>query len=395
MIKNWLLLFSIGILVLITVYYFVLQFKTKESFVYAQEADNVNVKGCAVYFTSYPRECDDGKLTHPPLYWKIKINQLKKAMKNGNPTLEQSRLLQYYTKNLEEQQNQPNNNCKVNLADFGQVYEKNQIPPDLGSTPTADLLGTPKNWAYCYTYSPRALPADNETIQRTLDKNNNPVLVKYNKGDYQRITFNDFNKKKIVDYSCSLYNSGDESMPNGLVIEIDENGNPNNSYMVLNNVKLDINNVDIEFAYRLFSQFYTVKSERSGTNEIITATPSDIAKSVIIGYLDPCNNRKWVVNDTPVNVLVKTTVQTKNAQVSPPDPFLGDYKVGNIKPLSDKEALFKVNLNNTTATIQQVTQSYNNVRNWLIDWYGTWYHYNYTVIPNYNREINNQRNRLR
>jgi len=395
MIKKWLLLFLIGVLVLITVYYFVLQFKPKEPFVYAQEADNINVKGCSVYFTSYPRDCDDGKLNHPPLYWKIKINQLKKEMKNGNPTPEQSRLLQYYTKNLQEQENQPNNNCKVNLADFGQVYEKNQIPPDLGNTPTSDLLGTPKNWAYCYTYYPRSLPSDNSTIRRTLDKNNNPTLVKYNKGDYQRIAFNDFNKKNIVDYSCALYNSGDDPIPNGIVIEIDENGNPINSYMVLNNVKLDINNVDVEYAYRLFSQFYSVKSERSGNNEIITATPTDIAKNVIIGYSDPCNNRKWVVNDTPVNVLVKSTVQTKNTQVSPPDPFLGEYKVGNVKPLNDKEALFTANLNVTNATIQQVTQQYNNVRNWLIGWYGTWWYYNYVIIPNYNNAIAYQRSRLR
>ena len=75
MIKKWALIFLIGILVLITVYYFVQQFKPIEPFAYAQEADNINVKGCSVYFTSYPRKCDSGELTHPSLYWKIKINQ--------------------------------------------------------------------------------------------------------------------------------------------------------------------------------------------------------------------------------------------------------------------------------------------------------------------------------
>lgn len=204
MLSKLLLLFLIGILVLITVYYFVLQFKPKESFVYAQEADNINVKGCDVYFTSYPRDCDKGDLNHPPLYWKIKINEIKKVIKNGNPTRLQSYLLQYYTKNLEEQQNMPNNNCKVSLSDFGQVYEKNQVPPDLGNTPTAQLLGTPKNWAYCYTYTPRKLPSNNASIQTTIDEQNNPVLVKYNKGEYQRIFFNDFNKTNVVDYSCSF-----------------------------------------------------------------------------------------------------------------------------------------------------------------------------------------------
>ena len=395
MIKKWALIFLIGILVLITVYYFVQQFKPIEPFAYAQEADNINVKGCSVYFTSYPRKCDSGELTHPSLYWKIKINQLKKSMMNQNPTREQAELLTYFTKNLQEQQNMPNNNCKVTLADFGQVYEKNQNPPDLGNTPTGQLLGTPNNWAFCYTYYPRILPSNNSSIQTSTDENNNPTLVKYNKGNYQRIVFNDFNKENVVNYSCSLYNSGNEQIPNGLVIELNENGDPMNAYMVLNNVTLDINNVDVEFAYRLFSQFYSVRIERSGNNEIITAIPTDIAKSVIIGYLDPCNNRKWVASDTPINVLVKSTIQTKNIQVSPAEPLLGEYKVGNIKPLNDKEALFRINLNNTTSTIDQVTKSYNNVRNWLISWYGTWYYYNYVIIPNYNNAISYHRSRLR
>lgn len=192
-----------------------------------------------------------------------------------------------------------------------------------------------------------------------------------------------------------LYNSGNDPIPNGLVIDLDESGNPVSSFMVLNNQKLDINNVDIEFAYRLFSQFYTVKVERKGVNEVITATPSDITKSVLVGRIDPCNNRKWQTIDEPIAVLVKSTIQTKNTQVSPADPLLGEYKVGNVKSLDDKESLFKVNLNVTTNTIQQTTQSYNNVRNWLINWYGTWHYYNYTVIPNYNNAINYHNSRLR
>lgn len=389
-----LILLLIGILVLITTYYLLLQFKPNEPFVYAQEADNINVKGCDVYFTSYPRQCDSGELNHPPLYWKIKINQLKKQMRNGNPTRQQSTLLRYYTKIMEEQRAMPNNNCKISFSDFGQVYEKNQIPPDLGNTPTAQLLGTPNNWAYCYTYYPRNLPA-NPTIKTTLDEKNNPVLVKYNKGEYQRIVFNSFNQKDLVDYSCALYNSGNEPIPNGLVVDLDESGNPVTAYMNLNNKKLDVNNVDIEFAYRLFSQFYTVKIERKGVNEVITATPASIGKSVFVGYLDPCNNQKWFVIDEPINVLVKTTVQTKNTQVTPGNPLLGEYKVGNIKTLDDKESQFKANLDVTNSTIQQTTQAYNNVRNWLIGWYGTWHYYNYVVIPNYNNAIAYNRSRLR
>jgi hypothetical protein len=385
----------LGFLILLTVYYFVQQFKPSEPFVYAQEADNINVKGCDVYFTSEPRKCDKGQLNYPPLYWKIKIKQLKKTIRNGKPTRQQSILLQYYNKILNEQENMPNNNCKVSLADFGQVYEKNQTPPDIGDSPTSQLLGTPNNWAYCYTYNPRTLPLDNSTITTTLDEDNNPVLVKYNGGDYQRIVFNDFNKENIVDYSCALYNEGDNPIPDGIVIDLNEDGNPVTAYMVLNNAKLDIENVDIEYAYRLFSQFYTVTSQMKGTNEILTAKPTNIAKNVFVGYLDPCNNHKWVMANNPINVLVKTTVQTKNTQVAPSDSFLGSYKIGNVKPLNDKESQFKVNLNNTNATIQQVTQQYNNVRNWLINWYGTWHYYNYVVIPNYNDEISRQRSRLR
>lgn len=390
-IQQNLIIAILAILILLITFYVLQNFK-KDGFTnYVEQASNIQIRSCDVYFTPDYVNCDNGKADHPPLYWTIKINKLKAQIGNNKPTPAQQQEMTFYENSLKYQANMPNANCKLTLPGFGQVFDKSQtIPPVIGDNPENVNRGTPNNWAFCYTTYPQNLPPDNSTIQTDVGPNNTPVIASFNGYDVQRIKFNDFNKDNIKNYACAINSGYDMPTPDGLIVNLNpSSGNINNINIRVNQNIVNFATIDLDYALYLFSQYYDIKITTNGNEETITATPIEITKYIQVGKMNPCGNRNWNVVDNPIKVKFNTTTTLKTVSARP-DPNLGNYQKGYLQPLNASKNKLQGELYDINNEISKNTNTLTNVINWINQNAG-WNNYCQSVINYYNAVIANLR----
>jgi len=384
--QHHLIIAILAILLVLITFYILQQFKKEKFANYAEEASNIQVRSCDVYFTPDYANCDNGKSDHPPLYWTIKINQLKAQIGSNTPTPEQQKQMEFYQNSLKYQDNMPNANCKLTIPNFGQVYDTTQtIPPVIGNNPENVNRGTPNNWAFCYTGYPQNLPPDNSTIQKDIGPNNTPSIANFNGYEVQRIKFNDFNKDNIKNYACAINSGYDMSYPDGLVVNLSPSGTITDVKIRVNQNIVNFATIDIDYALYLFTQYYDIKITTNGNEETITATPIEVGKYVRVGKMNPCGNRDWSIVDNMIRVKFNTTTVLKTVSARP-DPNLGNYQKGYLGALNSSKNKLQGELYDINKQINSNSNTLNSIVNWIGQNTG-WYNYCHAVIRMFNNEI--------
>lgn len=383
---HYLIIAILAILIVLITFYILQQFKKEKFANYVEQASNVQIKSCEVYFTPDYINCDNGKSDHPPLYWTIKINQLKAQIGSNTPTPEQQKQMEFYQNSLKYQANMPNANCRITIPNFGQVYDKAEtIPPLFGNNPENANRGTPNNWAFCYTGYPQNLPPDNSTIQKDIGPNNTPSIANFNGYEVQRIKFNDFNKDNIKNYACAINSGYDTASPDGLIINLNPSGTITDVKIRVNQNIVNFATIDIDYALYLFTQYYDIKITTNGNEETITATPIEVGKYVRVGKMNPCGNRSWNVVDNMVRVKFNTTTVLKTVSARP-DPNLGNYQKGYLGSLNSSKNRLQGELYDINRQINSTSNTLNSIVNWIGQNTG-WYNYCQWVINLFNAEI--------
>jgi hypothetical protein len=254
-------------------------------------APRTDFRPCEVYFTDNVKTCDGGEYKYHAAYYEEKLRKVNAAVRSGGgaPTKAQNNLILKYTRMIADYKKFPNAQyCKLPMVNWQQRTADKQ-PPILSRSERNKDRGPVEHWAYCWRNNATTSPAGLDKTGMIIDRiGGKPAGATFSGTFYVRGKFDEsISPAGAVKTYCYESRGAvpEYAIKTALVIQNALKG-PRKTKYFRNNAAASVADWDSDTYFR--EQLFSEKAQRSGSREVVTATP--LLRAIRLAKLakDPC-----------------------------------------------------------------------------------------------------------